>query len=76
MPTIRDQIIQATCNLLEKQGYPATGLNEIVKISSIAGKLSTPVNGVNLQIKSPRIRIPKCPLIQKQNVPWPPLAIF
>jgi len=33
MSTTRDQIIQAACTLLEKQGYPATGLNEIVKES-------------------------------------------
>ena len=33
MPTMRDQIIQATCDLVENQGYHATGLNEIVKES-------------------------------------------
>lgn len=33
MTTTRDQILRATCTLLEKQGYPATGLNEIVKES-------------------------------------------
>jgi TetR/AcrR family transcriptional repressor of lmrAB and yxaGH operons len=33
MPSTRDQIILATITLLEKQGYPATGLNEIVKTS-------------------------------------------
>lgn len=33
MPSPRDQIILAACSLLEKQGYPATGLNEIVKES-------------------------------------------
>ena len=33
MATVRDEIILATCRLLEKQGYPATGLNEIVKES-------------------------------------------
>jgi TetR/AcrR family transcriptional repressor of lmrAB and yxaGH operons len=33
MPTTRDQIIQATCDLIENQGYHATGLNEIVKVS-------------------------------------------
>ena len=33
MNTTRDQIIQATCDLLENQGYHATGLNEIVKES-------------------------------------------
>jgi hypothetical protein len=33
MSTTRDQIIQAACTLLEKQGYPATGLNEIVRES-------------------------------------------
>ena len=33
IPTTRDQIILAACALLEKQGYPATGLNEIVKES-------------------------------------------
>ena len=33
MTTTREQIIQATCFLLEKQGYPATGLNEIVRRS-------------------------------------------
>jgi hypothetical protein len=31
---------------------------------------------VNQQMKCPRIRIPKCPLIQNENVPWPPLAMF
>lgn len=30
MSNTREQIIQATCVLLEKQGYPATGLNEII----------------------------------------------
>ncbi len=33
MTTPREQIIQATCILLEKQGFPATGLNEIVRES-------------------------------------------
>ena len=33
MTTPREQIIQATCILLEKQGFPATGLNEIVRKS-------------------------------------------
>ncbi|MEW5869129.1 MAG: TetR/AcrR family transcriptional regulator [Chloroflexota bacterium] len=33
MATMREEIILATCRLLEKQGYPATGLNEIVKES-------------------------------------------
>jgi TetR/AcrR family transcriptional repressor of lmrAB and yxaGH operons len=33
MPAARHLIILATCRLLEKQGYPATGLNEIVKES-------------------------------------------
>ena len=33
MTAARDQIIQATCDLLENQGYHATGLNEIVKVS-------------------------------------------
>ena len=33
MTAARDQIIQATCDLLENQGYHATGLNEIVKES-------------------------------------------
>jgi TetR/AcrR family transcriptional repressor of lmrAB and yxaGH operons len=33
MPNTREQIILATCTLLEKQGYPATGLNEIVQES-------------------------------------------
>ena len=33
MSTPREQIIQATCFLLEKQGFPATGLNEIVRKS-------------------------------------------
>jgi len=31
--TTREEIILATCRLLEKQGYPATGLNAIVKES-------------------------------------------
>ena len=31
--TTRDQIIQTTCSLIERQGYHATGLNEIVKES-------------------------------------------
>ena len=30
MTNTRDQIIVAACRLLERQGYPATGLNEIV----------------------------------------------
>jgi TetR/AcrR family transcriptional repressor of lmrAB and yxaGH operons len=33
MSNTRERIIQATCTLLEKQGYPATGLNEIVRES-------------------------------------------
>ena len=33
MSTARDQILQTTCALLEKQGYHGTGLNEIVKES-------------------------------------------
>ncbi len=33
MTNVREEIILATCRLLEKQGYPATGLNEIVKES-------------------------------------------
>ena len=33
MTSTHDQIILVTCTLLEKQGYPATGLNEIVKES-------------------------------------------
>jgi len=33
MPGTRGLIIQAACKLLEKQGYPATSLDEIVKES-------------------------------------------
>jgi TetR/AcrR family transcriptional repressor of lmrAB and yxaGH operons len=33
MKAPRDQIIEATCELLELQGYNATGLNEIIKQS-------------------------------------------
>ena len=33
MSNAREQILQTTCDLLEKQGYHATGLNEIVKES-------------------------------------------
>ena len=33
MPSTHDLIIQAACTLLEKQGYPATSLDEIVKES-------------------------------------------
>ena len=33
MHPVRDQILQTTISLLEKQGYHATGLNEIVKES-------------------------------------------
>jgi TetR/AcrR family transcriptional repressor of lmrAB and yxaGH operons len=33
MQSTRDQIIQATCDLIENQGYHATGLNEIVRES-------------------------------------------
>lgn len=33
MSNARDQILQTTCMLLEKQGYHGTGLNEIVKES-------------------------------------------
>ena len=33
MSNARDQILQTTCLLLEKQGYHGTGLNEIVKES-------------------------------------------
>lgn len=35
-PNTREQIILAACSLLEKQGYPATGLNEIVQASGAA----------------------------------------
>lgn len=31
--TTREQIIQTTCSLLEKQGYHATGMNEIIQAS-------------------------------------------
>jgi TetR/AcrR family transcriptional repressor of lmrAB and yxaGH operons len=34
MASTREQIIQVTCELLELQGYHATGLNQIVKESS------------------------------------------
>jgi TetR/AcrR family transcriptional regulator, lmrAB and yxaGH operons repressor len=33
MTSTRDQIIETTCNLLELQGYHATGLNQIIKES-------------------------------------------
>lgn len=33
MSTAREQILQTTCSLLDKQGYHGTGLNEIVKES-------------------------------------------
>jgi TetR/AcrR family transcriptional regulator, lmrAB and yxaGH operons repressor len=33
MSTAREQILQTTCTLLEKQGFHGTGLNEIVKES-------------------------------------------
>ncbi|MEO8354335.1 MAG: TetR/AcrR family transcriptional regulator [Chloroflexota bacterium] len=33
MSTVREQILQTTCALLEKQGFHGTGLNEIVKES-------------------------------------------
>jgi TetR/AcrR family transcriptional repressor of lmrAB and yxaGH operons len=33
MSNAREQILQTTCDLLEKQGYHGTGLNEIVKQS-------------------------------------------
>jgi TetR/AcrR family transcriptional repressor of lmrAB and yxaGH operons len=33
MSTARDQIIEATCGLLEAQGYHATGLNQIIRES-------------------------------------------
>jgi TetR/AcrR family transcriptional repressor of lmrAB and yxaGH operons len=33
MPSTRNQIIQTTCDLLELQGYHATGLNQIIKES-------------------------------------------
>ena len=33
MSSTKDQFINTTCNLLEKQGYHATGLNQIVKES-------------------------------------------
>lgn len=33
MSNVRDQILQTTCDLLEKQGYHGTGLNEIVRES-------------------------------------------
>jgi len=33
MSNVREQILKTTCDLLEKQGYHGTGLNEIVKES-------------------------------------------
>ncbi len=33
MTNTREQILLAACRLLEKQGYPATSLDEIVKES-------------------------------------------
>ena len=33
MSNAREQILQTTCVLLEKQGYHGTGLNEIIKES-------------------------------------------
>ena len=33
MSNVREQILQTTCDLLEKQGFHGTGLNEIVKQS-------------------------------------------
>lgn len=33
MSSTRDQIIEAMCDLLELQGYHATGLNELIKVS-------------------------------------------
>ncbi|HEY0606633.1 MAG TPA: TetR/AcrR family transcriptional regulator [Herpetosiphonaceae bacterium] len=33
MTSTRDQIIETTCNLMESQGFHATGLNQIVKAS-------------------------------------------
>ena len=33
MATARDQIIESTCELIEMQGYHATGLNQIIKES-------------------------------------------
>lgn len=33
MSNVREHILQTTCNLMEKQGYHGTGLNEIVKES-------------------------------------------
>ena len=33
MSNAREQILQTTCDLMEKQGYHGTGLNEIVKES-------------------------------------------
>src|SRR3982751_5168753 len=33
MSSTRDQIIETTCDLLELQGYHATGLNKIIKES-------------------------------------------
>jgi len=33
MATTRDQIIEAMCDLLELQGYHATGLNELIRVS-------------------------------------------
>ena len=33
MTSTREQLIQTTCDLLELQGYHATGLNQIIKVS-------------------------------------------
>ena len=33
MSTAREQILQTTCDLLEKQGYHGTGLNEVIRKS-------------------------------------------
>ncbi len=35
MSNTREQILQTTCEFLEKQGYHSTGLNEIVKESGV-----------------------------------------
>lgn len=52
-----------------------TSLRALLPLLMLAAMLAATFF-VNQQMKCPRIRIPKCPLIQNENVPWPPLAMF
>ena len=52
MSNVREYILQTTCDLMEKQGYYGTGLNEIVKESG-APKVLCTIISLKARNKSP-----------------------